>query len=160
HFGRGVDRPHGAVAEHRLDAVAGERRAGRQIGHCWMFASCPYAVKTAGADRSFLGQRMIGTVPPSALHAAPVTYEARSEQRKAITEAISSGSASRPSGRPAPTFASTSPRSPCWSARPPSPSHASVAVGPGVTALQRIPSFAYRSATRRENESNAAFITE
>ena len=28
----------------------------------------------------------------------------------------------------------------CWSASPPSPSHASVAVGPGVTALQRIPS--------------------
>ena len=27
---------------------------------------------------------MIGTVPPSALHAAPVTYDARSEQRKAI----------------------------------------------------------------------------
>ena len=29
-------------------------------------------------------QTMIGTVPPSALHAAPVTYEARSEQRKTI----------------------------------------------------------------------------
>ena len=42
---------------------------------------------------------MIGTVPPSALHAAPVTYEARSEQRNAITAAISSGSASRLSGR-------------------------------------------------------------
>ena len=28
---------------------------------------------------------MIGTVPPSALHAAPVTYDARSEQRNAIT---------------------------------------------------------------------------
>ena len=34
---------------------------------------------------------MIGTVPPSALHAAPVTYEARSEQRKTTTLAISSG---------------------------------------------------------------------
>jgi hypothetical protein len=42
---------------------------------------------------------MIGTVPPSALQAAPVTYDARSEQRKAITEAISPGSARRPSGR-------------------------------------------------------------
>ena len=85
---------------------------------------------------------MIGTVPPSALQAEPVTYEARSEQRNAITVAISSGSASRPSGRPAQTFASTSSRSPCWSASPPSPSQASVAVGPGVTALQRTPSFA------------------
>ena len=77
-----------------------------------------------------------------------------------MTAAISSGSASRPSGRPAPTFASTSSRFPCWSASPPSPSHAPVAVGPGVTALQRMPSFAYRSATSRENESIAAFMTE
>ena len=53
---------------------------------------------------------MIGTVPPSALHAAPVTYEARSEHRNAITAAISSGSASLPSGRPAPTASSTSSR--------------------------------------------------
>ena len=58
-------------------------------------------------------QMMIGTVPPSALQAAPVTYEARSEQRKTMTAAISSGRASRPSGRPAPTFASTLSRSPC-----------------------------------------------
>ena len=96
------------------------------------------------ADDPRLGgrHRMMGTVPPSALHAAPVTYEARSEQRKTITDAISSGRASRPSGRPAPTFASTSSRSPCWSARPPAPSQASVSVGPGVTALQRMPSFA------------------
>ena len=55
-------------------------------------------------------QMMIGTVPPSALQAAPVTYEARSEHRNAITAAISSGSASRPSGRPAPTASSTSSR--------------------------------------------------
>jgi hypothetical protein len=104
---------------------------------------------------------MIGTVPPSADQAAPVTYEARSEARNAITAAISSGSARRPSGRPAPTFASTSSRSPpCWSASPPSPSHAWVAVGPGVTALHRIPSAAQVSATRRESESTAAFVTE
>ena len=43
---------------------------------------------------------MIGTVPPSALHAAPVTYDARSEQRKTITAAISSGRASRPERPP------------------------------------------------------------
>ncbi len=42
---------------------------------------------------------MIGTVPPSALQAAPVTYEARSEQRNTITEAISSG-AREPPERP------------------------------------------------------------
>ena len=58
-------------------------------------------------------QRMMGTVPPSALQAAPVTYEERSEQRNTITEAISSARASRPSGLPAPTFARTSSRSPC-----------------------------------------------
>ena len=51
---------------------------------------------------------MIGTVPPSALQAAPVTYDARSEARKAITAAISSGSARRPNGRPLPTASSTS----------------------------------------------------
>ena len=57
-------------------------------------------------------QTMIGTVPPSALQAAPVTYDARSEPRKTITAAISSGRASRPSGRPAPTFSASS-LSPC-----------------------------------------------
>ena len=65
------------------------------------------------APRVGAHQMMIGTVPPSALQAAPVTYDARSEQRKTMTEAISSGRASRPSGRPAPTFARTSSRSPC-----------------------------------------------
>ena len=103
---------------------------------------------------------MMGTAPPSALHAAPVTYEESGEQRKATTAAISCGSASRPSGRPAPTFASTSSRSPCWSASPPDPSQASVAVGPGVTALHRMPSFAYRSATSRESDRTAALVTE
>ena len=34
------------------------------------------------------------------------------------------------------------------------------AVGPGVTALQRILSFAYRSATRRDRDRTAAFVTE
>src|SRR2546423_9903463 len=108
---------------------------------------------------------MIGTVPPSALQAEPVTYEARSEHRKQITPAISAGSARRPRGRPAPTASSTSSRvllerAACWSARPPSPSHASVAVGPGATALHLIPSFAYRSATSLESERTAALVTE
>ena len=40
-----------------------------------------------------------GTVPPSTPHALPVTYEARALQRKAITSAISAGSAMRPIGR-------------------------------------------------------------
>ena len=34
---------------------------------------------------------MPGTVPPSTDHAAPATVDARSEQRKTITVAISSG---------------------------------------------------------------------
>src|SRR5207237_9706284 len=110
-------------------------------------------------------QMMLVTAPPSALHAAPVTYRALSEQRNATTAAISSGSARRPRGRPLPTASSTSSFvlplvAACWSARPPSPSQASVAVGPGVTALQRTPSFAYRSATSRESERTAAFVTE
>jgi hypothetical protein len=67
-----------------------------------MFLPGAYTVKTAATVACFL-QTMIGTVPPSALQAAPVTYDVRSEQRKTITAAISSGSASRPSGRPAPT---------------------------------------------------------
>src|SRR6266508_633562 len=108
---------------------------------------------------------MTATVPPSALQAAPVTYDDTGEQRKAITAAISSGSARRPSGRPAPTLASTSSRvfpdrAATWPARPPSPVHASVATGPGATALQRIPSFAYVSATSRDSERTAAFVTE
>src|SRR6201999_2754787 len=91
---------------------------------------------------------------------APVTYEARSDRRETTTEAIWPGSASRLSGRPAPALASTSSRSTCWAAKPSAAVHASVAVGPGVTALQRMPSLAYTSATRRENESIPAFITE
>src|SRR2546423_15363258 len=81
-----------------------------------------------------------------------------------MTAAISSGSARRPSGRPLPTASNTSrrvllERAACWSARPPSPSQAPVAVGPGATALQRMPSFAYRSATSLESERTAAFVT-
>ncbi len=65
---------------------------------------------------------MIGTVPPSTDQAAPVTYEARGDRRNTITSAISPGSARRPSGLPAATFARTSSRSPCCSASPPAPS--------------------------------------
>ena len=106
-------------------------------------------------------QMMIGTVPPSALHAAPVTYDARSEQRKTITDGdllrvarvvraagprrpSRAPRRDRPAGRRAPRRRATR-RSP---------------VGPGVTALQRMPSFAYRSATSRESDRTAAFVTE
>ena len=41
---------------------------------------------------------MIGTVPPSTDQAAPVTFEARSEQRNTIAAAISSSVPKRPSG--------------------------------------------------------------
>ena len=40
----------------------------------------------------------MGTAPPSTAQAAPVTFEARSEQRNAITAAISSSVPMRPSG--------------------------------------------------------------
>ncbi len=40
--------------------------------------------RDADGARTVPHQRMIGTVPPSALHAAPVTYDARSEQRNTI----------------------------------------------------------------------------
>jgi hypothetical protein len=44
------------------------------------------------------GYKMVPTVPPSTDHAAPATFEARSEQRNVITAAISPASAKRPSG--------------------------------------------------------------
>src|SRR5690349_11670393 len=105
-----------------------------------------------------------GTVPPSTPQAAPVTYDARGEHRKAITAAISSGSAIRFNGRPEATAARTSSRLRCpdavWSARPPGASQAGESVGPGATALQRMPSPAYASATSRDTESTAALVTE
>ena len=55
-------------------------------------------------------QMKLGTVPPSADHAAPATVLARAEQRKTITAAISSGSAKRPSGTFACCAASASSR--------------------------------------------------
>ena len=104
-------RPHAArllrpLPPERVGRTHGERREAR-------------LERTDSRLKRHAAQMMIGTVPPSALHAAPVTYDARSEQRNTMTEAISSGRASRPSGRPAPTFASTSSRSPCCSASPP-----------------------------------------
>ena len=69
------------------------------------------------------------------------------EHRKTITEAISSGSARRPSGRPAPTAASTSSRvlplrAPAGRRARPRRATPRSRSGPGVTALQRMPSFA------------------
>ena len=88
---------------------------------------------------------MIGTVPPSALQAAPVTYEARSEQRKAITAAISLG-LGEPAERPARADRGEHLVARLACARgllvgEPAVVRASapVAVGPGVTALQRMP---------------------
>src|SRR4051795_1192266 len=106
------------------------------------------------------------TVPPSTLQAAPATYDARSEQRKTIASAISSTSARRPIGRPAPAAASASsrlrppPSSADWSRRPPDSIHSSDLVGPGQTAFTRTPCFAYASANTRDRESSAALVTE
>jgi hypothetical protein len=71
----------------------------------------------------------------------------------------------RPSGRPAPVRCRTSSRvaplrAAAWSARPPGASHAGVSAGPGQTALQSTPFPASASATSRESDSIAAFITE
>ena len=85
---------------------------------------------------------MIGTVPPSALQAAPVTYDARrSEERDHGGDLFRLGEPA--DGPPCSdlrqhlvTFAAL------LVGQPALPSHASVAVGPGVTALQRIPSLA------------------
>ena len=107
-----VDGSRRAVAEHGLDAIPANHSPDAQTHKGRVSLATLHNVKTAPQPETF-PQRMIGTVPPSALHAAPVTYEARSEQRKTITAAISSGRASRPSGRPAPTFARTTSRSPC-----------------------------------------------
>ena len=92
-------------------------------------------------------QTMIGTVPPSALHAEPVTYDARSEQRNDDhgRDLLGLGEpAERPPGADGlEHLVSRFPvRRPAGRRARPRPSHASVAVGPGVTALQRIPSFA------------------
>jgi hypothetical protein len=83
-------------------------------------------------------------VPPSTDHAAPVTVEARSEQRKTITLAISSSVAKRPSGTlPCWTSSASSreiPRaSAVWSAIPPGASHSDEATGPGATELTSTP---------------------
>ena len=45
-------------------------------------------------------QMITGTTPPSTDHAAPVTYEAASEHRNAITAAISCSVPRRPTGTP------------------------------------------------------------
>ena len=55
-------------------------------------------------------QMITGTEPPSTDHAAPATFEARSEHRKTIAAAISSGSASRRIGRFEPAASSASSR--------------------------------------------------
>ena len=71
------------------------------------------------------GNYAVGTAPPSTAHAAPVTFDARSEHRKVITAATSSSVPIRPSGGLARVAASTSSRvepvrAAIWSARPPS----------------------------------------
>src|SRR3954451_12501762 len=109
---------------------------------------------------------MTGTEPPSTLQAAPATEDARSEHRKTMASAISSISASRPIGRPAPTASTASSRESCppvsiaWSSRPPGDIHSSVFTGPGQIALTSTPRFAYTSAKTRDSESSAALATE
>ena len=85
----------------------------------------PITTRGTVADRS-ADQTIVGTLPPSTDHAAPVTFDARSEQRNTITAAISSG---RPSGRAeawhgsrrAPPRGSEPVRAATWSAQSPLP---------------------------------------
>src|SRR5437588_6554137 len=74
-----------------------------------------YVLPTATARQSLrfngCGDQMItGTVPPSTDQAAPATFDAASEQRNAITAAISSSDPKRPSGVRAAVDSSTSSR--------------------------------------------------
>ena len=103
---------------------------------------------------------MIGTVPPSTLQAAPVTYDARSEQRNTITAAISSGSARRPRGRPA---ADPGEHSVALALLIGEAALAEPGLGPGRAGRDRVaadPVGRVASATRREYDSSPAFITE
>ena len=103
---------------------------------------------------------MIGTVPPSTDQAAPVTYARAAEQRNTITAAISPGSASRPSGRPA---ADLRQHLVAVALLLGEPALAEPRLGRGRPRRHGVAAdavLACRSATSREYESSAAFITE
>ena len=90
------DRPQ-LTRDRRRDVEAGRHRCEHRCEDEQGRLGCGEAEEERDARRAGRPhQMMIGTVPPSALHAAPVTYDARSEQRKTITAAISSGRARRP----------------------------------------------------------------
>src|ERR687896_2287742 len=102
-----------------------------------------------------------GTEPPSADQAAPATFDARSEQRNAITVAISTSVPIRPSGGlervPSSTSSRVNPvRFAISSASPPSRVQSSPSTGPGVTAFTSTPLDAQASANTRDNQSRAA----
>ena len=148
----GVVRAHGERREGTLLLLADPR--GEGVGD----PPCDARARGHGSRQD---QMMIGTVPPSTDQAAPVTYEARSDSEEHDHVGDLAGlrePAQRPPGGDlgehlvavALLVGETARRR----ATPPSPS------GPASTALQRMPSVACTSATRRENESSAAFITE
>ena len=75
---------------------------------------------------------------------APATSDARSEQRKTMTAAISSSVPNRPRGIFARACSSAPSRSArfrsaCWSARPPGAVQSGDSTGPGATALTSTP---------------------
>src|SRR5262245_36274877 len=78
---RRVHRPHRTATEQRLDSIAGDDRA-RPQRHRRESPLSERMPSRRPAGRLSSVQRMIGTVPPSTDQAAPVTYDARSEQRK------------------------------------------------------------------------------
>ena len=118
------------------------------VAATWLLAGS--AVALAAASSAVLGLLGRGPGykvwirPPSMTKSAPVMFEARSLARKSTKSATSSGRVKRPvtiwlaallatSCGAAPVAALT-----VW-ATPPCPSHRSVATGPGLTVLTRIP---------------------
>src|SRR5579863_4812066 len=86
----------------------------------------------------------VGFMPPSMAKSAPVMFPARGLARNSTRSATSSGWVNRPVGVPATAASATAagvlPAAPARvSATPPPPSHRSVATGPGLTVLTRIP---------------------
>ena len=109
------------------------------------FAAAAAIAAAAALAVTRSSQTIVPTTPPSTDHAAPATLEARSEQRNAITAAISSASPKRPSAERWDCAATASSReanpfaAAVWSPRPPSDIHCGVLVGPGATALTSTP---------------------
>src|SRR3954447_1038770 len=97
------------------------------------------------------------STPPSTVMSAPVTYDDRSEARKATQAATSSGRPIRPSGTVTALLVVSSGVSRS-AGNAPTATPFGVGIWSGATQLTRIPSPASSSARQRENCATAAFI--